>query len=87
MPTPSPPRSPRRTYGSGRWAGTTWSACLAGCFPLHPLTALTAGPLFRQLAQNERSLFAFLVSSETNGFQDFLRHDQSRPEDPAHLSA
>lgn len=46
---------------------------LAGCYPLHPLTALVLGPLFRQLAQNERSLFAFLASSEPYGFQDFLR--------------
>lgn len=47
--------------------------CLAASFPLHPLTALTVGPLFRQLAQNERSLFAFLSSAEPFGFQEFLR--------------
>lgn len=46
--------------------------CLASCYPLHPLTALVLGPLFRQLAQNERSLFAFLASSEPFGFQEFL---------------
>ena len=46
---------------------------LAACFPLHPLSALTVGPLFRHLAQNERSLFAFLVSSEASGFQEYLR--------------
>src|SRR5207247_2444697 len=38
-----------------------------------PLTAMILGPLFRQLAQNERSLFAFLASSEPFGFQEFLR--------------
>jgi hypothetical protein len=48
-------------------------ACLTSCYPLHPLTALILGPLFRQLAQNERSLFAFLASSEPFGFQEFLR--------------
>src|SRR5207249_905992 len=48
-------------------------ACLTACYPLHPLTALILGPLFRQLAQNERSLFAFLASSEPFGFQEFLR--------------
>lgn len=48
--------------------------CLADCYPLHPLTAVILGPLFRQLAQNERSLFAFLVSSEPAGFQEFLQH-------------
>ena len=47
--------------------------CLVASHPLHPLTALTLGPLFRQLAQNERSLFAFLSSSEPYGFQEFLR--------------
>jgi len=47
--------------------------CLTACYPLHPLTALVLGPLFRHLAQNERSLFAFLASSEPFGFQEFLR--------------
>ena len=46
--------------------------CLASCHPLHPLTTVTLWPLFRQLAQNERSLFAFLASSEPFGFQEFL---------------
>lgn len=46
---------------------------LTACFPLHPLTALAVGPLFRQFAQNERSLFAFLASTEPLGFQEFLR--------------
>ncbi|MCB9914969.1 MAG: hypothetical protein H6828_07445 [Planctomycetes bacterium] len=41
--------------------------------PLHPTSALALGPLFRsRLAQNERSLFAFLASSEPRGFQEFL---------------
>lgn len=47
--------------------------CLAASYPLHPSAALTVGPLFRQLAQNERSLFAFLSSTEPYGFQEFLR--------------
>jgi energy-coupling factor transporter ATP-binding protein EcfA2 len=49
--------------------------CLAACYPLHPLTAVVLGPLFRQLAQNERSLFAFLASSETHGFREFLNQN------------
>lgn len=40
--------------------------------PLHPTVALVLGPLFRRLAQNERSLFAFLSAYEPHGFQDFL---------------
>jgi hypothetical protein len=46
---------------------------LAATVPLHPITALLLGPLFRsRLAQNERSLFAFLSSIEPSGFQEFL---------------
>lgn len=45
----------------------------ARAWPLHP-TALVALPyLFRRLAQNERSLFAYLASHEPFGFQEFLR--------------
>lgn len=45
----------------------------ARAYPLHP-TALVALPyLFRRLAQNERSLFAYLASHEPFGFQEFLR--------------
>lgn len=43
---------------------------LESLFPLHPVTALILGPLFRtRLAQNERSLFSFLCSGEPLGFQ------------------
>lgn len=45
------------------------------CLPLHPLVALLLWPVFRgKLAQNERSLFAFLTSPEAHGFRDYLRH-------------
>jgi hypothetical protein len=48
-------------------------ALLEAAFPLHPVTTLLLGPLFRsRLAQNERSLFAFLSSVEPFGFQEFL---------------
>lgn len=50
------------------------AASLYRTLPLHPATALTLGPLFRsRICQNERSLFAFLSTSEPHGFQDFLR--------------
>jgi hypothetical protein len=58
---------------AGSMAAGELQDCLASCHPLHPLTAIVLGPLFRQLAQNERSLFAFLASSEPFGFQEFLR--------------
>ncbi len=45
---------------------------LESCLPLHPTVALIVSPLFRRLAQNERSLFALLNSSEPHGLQDFL---------------
>ncbi len=48
---------------------------LSDTAPLHPSTALVLGPIFRFVAgQNERSLFAFLSSSEPYGFQSFLRN-------------
>lgn len=58
---------------------------LSGCGPLHPLTAIVLGPLFRRLAQNERSLFAFLTSGEPFGFQDFLHSSGSVAKDCAFL--
>lgn len=46
-------------------------------FPFHP-TALVAIPhLFRRLAQNERSLFAFLTSLEPRSFQEFLMRNHA----------
>ncbi len=46
---------------------------LGECVPLHPLTAIVLVPLFRsKFSQNERSLFAFLTSTEPGGFSDFL---------------
>ena len=45
---------------------------LDSCLPLHPTVALIVSSLFRRVAQNERSLFALLNSSEPHGLQDFL---------------
>ena len=45
---------------------------LGRALPLHPAVALLVGPLFRRLAQNERSLFAFLASGEPHGFLDIV---------------
>jgi len=59
--------------------GTGWdrkdlAKNLDRCWPLHPVTAVLLGPLFRgKLAQNERSLFAFLSSGEPLGFHEFLK--------------
>lgn len=44
------------------------------CVPLNPVAALLLWPVFRsKLAQNERSLFAFLTSAEPFGFRDYLQ--------------
>lgn len=50
---------------------------LSGALPLHPAVSLIVGPLFRHLAQNERSLFAFLSSGEPNSFLDVLTNQVS----------
>ena len=45
---------------------------LADALPLHPAVSMIVGPLFRRLAQNERSLFAFLASGEPGSFLDIM---------------
>jgi len=45
------------------------------CWPLHPLVTLLLGRLFQKLAQNERSVFAFLESAEPMGLREFLSRD------------
>ena len=59
---------------------------LASAVPLHPAVSLIVGPLFRRLAQNERSLFAFLASGEPSSFLDvFTRRDPPSDNSPAQL--
>lgn len=41
-------------------------------YPLHPSVFVALPYVFRRLAQNERSIFAFLASQEPFGFQEFL---------------
>ena len=53
-------------------ADNEFSGLLRNCLPLHPTVVLIIGAIFRRFAQNERSLFAFLSSSEPYGLQDFL---------------
>lgn len=51
----------------------TLGRTLTRAWPLHPITALLLGPVTRQrFAQNERSVFGFLSSSEPYGFQAHL---------------
>ena len=41
-----------------------FSELLRNCLPLHPTVVLVIDSIFRRFGQNERSLFAFLSSSE-----------------------
>jgi hypothetical protein len=52
------------------------------CAPLHPLVVLALVRLCRKFGQNQRSLFAFLVSREPHGFSSFLLQDVGGPEVP-----
>lgn len=42
-------------------------------YPFHPSSLVVLPPIFKRLAQNERSIFAFLASYEPFGFQEFLK--------------
>lgn len=46
-------------------------------FPFHPSTLVALPHIFRRLAQNERSIFAFLASFEPFGFQEFIHKSSS----------
>jgi len=48
--------------------------------PFHPSAMVALPYLFRRLAQNERSMFAYLTSLEPRGFQEFIaqRHAPDR---------
>ncbi len=50
---------------------------LVNCWPLNPVAACLLGPWSRRrFGQNQRSIFSFLNSAESLGFQDFLKQDQ-----------
>lgn len=58
-----------------------------GCWPLNPVTACLLGPYSRRrFGQNQRSIFSFLNSTESRGFQAFLSAASSTDTyDPAML--
>ncbi|GAB4111778.1 MAG: hypothetical protein Fur005_06550 [Roseiflexaceae bacterium] len=53
-----------------------WHDLIAASYPIHPLVLVALPTLFRQLAQNERSLFAFLHADEPYSLRDTLRDAQ-----------
>lgn len=58
---------------------TILSNALAAAWPLNPITALLLGPLSRhRFAQNERSVFGFLTSSEPYGFTQYLKTEPAK---------
>ena len=48
---------------------------LLRCAPLHPISVLALARLCKKFGQNQRSLFAFLVSREPHSFSSFLEND------------
>ena len=49
---------------------------LEKCWPLHPAVACLLGPMSQsRFGQNQRSVFSFLSSRESHGFQEFIRMD------------
>jgi hypothetical protein len=50
----------------------TAAALFAHCYPLHPVSPLLLPLLCQKVAQNERTLFSYLGSRETYGFQDSI---------------
>lgn len=59
---------------------------LLACWPLNPVTTLLLGPISRRkFAQNERSIYSFLSSSEPLGFKAFIERGEAETDtfDPA----
>ena len=60
----------------GLYSETQFKSLFYNCLPLHPITTYILPRLSERIAQNERSLFTFMVSSEPNSFVSFLEHYQ-----------
>jgi hypothetical protein len=58
----------------------------AKTYPLHPLSALVLPMLCQRYAQNERSLFTFLASSEPHALPSFLEGQKWDEANPATLN-
>lgn len=56
---------------NGMDINTAWEL-FQGCYPLHPVTLLVLPVLCQRVAQNERTLFSYLGSTEIYGFKDSL---------------
>jgi hypothetical protein len=54
---------------------------LADAYPLHPVTSIALPTLCMKYAQNDRSLFTFLTSSEPHSFARFLEQETVQGDD------
>lgn len=61
-----------------------WGRIIADTYPIHPTVLVALPALFRQLAQNERSLFAFLHTDEPWALRDVARNRATTDELPAY---
>jgi hypothetical protein len=62
------------THAIGNMAPDEFQDLASRAYPLHPLTLLALAHLFRRFAQNERSLFSYLLSQEPFSVQYLLCH-------------
>ena len=55
-------------------------------YPLHPIAAVALTVLSRRLGQNERSVYSFLLSQDSGGFQAFVGSSSTGPKSVFRLS-
>lgn len=51
---------------------------IKGCFPLAPLSVFALYKLSDKVAQNNRTLFTFLISDDENSFGDFIKNSKEQ---------
>jgi len=64
------------------WKKPDFIQGMIACAPLHPLTVLTLARLCQKFGQNQRSLFAFLISHEPYGLESFLAQEVTKTDLP-----
>ena len=64
-----------------------WQTLFERCYPLHPLTIYLLPRLSGRAAQNERSIYTFLCSTEPYGLKDYLSAKRWNPGDIPYLTA
>jgi len=64
---------------------TEFTRLAASAYPLHPTVFVALPYVFRRLAQNRRSLFAFLSAGEPRSLQTFISEQQVDLNNPAYM--